>query len=232
MNDLLQELARPFEPKHITWKPGAATKDGGKCMAMAYADLRAYQERLDEVCGLEWCIEYLPWGDTRVIARLTINGVTRSSTGEMGSQDVKNEMGGTVAEAQAMKRAAAQFGLGRYLYDLPSAWVEFDAQRKRISDAGQKELDAKYATWYNKTVKADAAPKPLDTAKLKLIDHLNALGEELYPDNWPEVRRRNAVRISNQQTDDTLSLTSEQIQRLIDGMLKLKEQRALEAMAA
>lgn len=78
----------------------------------------------------------------------------------------------------------------------------------------------------------DVTPTPFDTGKLKLLDHLNALGEELYPDNWPEVRRRNAVRISNQQTDDTLSLTSEQIQRLIDGMLKLKEQREPEAVAA
>lgn len=148
MTDLLKQLAAPFPPAAITWKPGS-TKDN-RCMALAYADLRAYQDRLDEVCGLDWQIEYVPWGDNRVIARLTIAGVTRSSTGEMAAQDIKNEMGGTVAEAQAMKRAAAQFGLGRYLYELPSVWVEFDAQKRRITDAGQKELDARYATWYAK----------------------------------------------------------------------------------
>lgn len=154
MDSLLDRLAEPFEPKHITWKPGSATKDGSKCLAMAYADLRAYQERLDAVCGLDWSCRYAPWGDNRILCELTIAGVTRSSSGEMDAQDEKNGMGGTVAEAQAFKRAAAMFGLGRYLYDLPSVWVEFDAQRKRITDAGLKELDGRYITWYGKKMAA------------------------------------------------------------------------------
>jgi hypothetical protein len=154
MDNLLKQLALPFAPSAITWKPGATTKEGTKCLAMAYADLRAYQERLDDLCGLDWCIEYQPWGDNRIIARLTIQGITRASSGEMSSQDIKNEMGGTVAEAQAFKRAAAMFGLGRYLYELPSPWVEFDPQRKRITEAGQKELDARYATWFTKKMRA------------------------------------------------------------------------------
>lgn len=166
MNELMAKLALPFEPKHITWKPGHLTKDGSKCMAMAYADLRAYQERLDEVCGLDWSVEYQPWGDNRIIARLTISGVTRASTGEMGKQDISNEMGGTVAEAQAMKRAAAQFGLGRYLYDLPSVWVEFDAQARKISKAGQDELDKRYAAYYEKKMAA---------LKAKAEQHVNGV---------------------------------------------------------
>lgn len=123
-------------------------------MAMAYADLRAYQERLDEVCGLDWSVVYKPWGDGRIICELTVCSVTRSSTGEMAAQDEKNGMGGTVAEAQAYKRAAAMFGLGRYLYDLPSVWVDYDAQSKRISKAGQMELDTRYAAWYSKKIEA------------------------------------------------------------------------------
>lgn len=154
MNYLLEQLAQPFEPRHITWKPGI-TKDN-RCMALAYADLRAYMERLDQVCGIDWVVTYEPWGDNRIICRLTIQGVTRSSTGEMGTQDIKNEMGGTVAEAQAFKRAAAMFGLGRFLYDLPSVWVEFDPQRKRITEDGQKQLDARYLTWYNRKVGPNA----------------------------------------------------------------------------
>lgn len=159
---LLDQLAQPFPPEAIEWLPGSATKDGAKCMAMAYADLRAYQERLDEVCGLDWSVAYKPWGDGRIICELTICGVTRSSTGEMGAQDEKNGMGGTVAEAQAMKRAAAMFGLGRYLYNLPSVWVEFDAQRKRITEAGQAELTNRYKTWYAK--KREAATKSMKVA--------------------------------------------------------------------
>ena len=162
MTTLLNKLSEPFEPKNITWKPGA-TKDN-KCLALAYADLRAYQDRLDDVCGLDWHVEYLPWEAGRIIARLTIGTTTRSSTGEHDAQDEKNNMAGTVAEAQAFKRACAMFGLGRYLYDLPSVWTDFDPQRKRITDAGQKELDNRYATWYKRTT-AQNAPQATQTQR-------------------------------------------------------------------
>jgi hypothetical protein len=36
----------------------------------------------------------------------------------------------TAAEAQAFKRAASCFGLGRYLYNLPETWVPLDGQGK------------------------------------------------------------------------------------------------------
>lgn len=154
MTDILAKLAQPFAPAAITWKPGNLTKDNAKCMAMPYADLRAYQQRLDEVCGLNWSSRFIPWGENRILCELTIDGITRTSSGEMNSQDEKNGLGGTIAEARAFKRAAAAFGLGRYLYELPNVWVEYDAQRRRISDAGQKELDSRYATWYAKKIAA------------------------------------------------------------------------------
>jgi hypothetical protein len=115
--------------------------------------------RLDEVCGIDWSVIYEPWGEDRIICRLTIAGVTRSSTGETTDESERSEIGGTVAEAQAFKRACAMFGLGRYLYDLPTIWVDFDAQRKRISDAGLRELNERYATWYaKKRAAAQQAP--------------------------------------------------------------------------
>lgn len=159
MNTLLNDLRIPFPPEAITWKPGHATKDGAKCLAMAYGDLRVYQERLDRLCGLDWSVAYEPWGGDRIICRLTIGGVTRSSTGEMSDQDEKNGMGGTVAEAQAFKRAAAAFGLGRYLYELPSVWVGYDSAARKISKEGQAELDRRYRTWYDRTMAAQA-PQP------------------------------------------------------------------------
>lgn len=159
MTKLLQQLAEPFPPSAITWKPGSTSKDGTKCMALAYADLRAYQDRLDELCGEDWSVEYLPWGNDRIIARLTIGMTTRASTGEHDAQDEKNNMAGTVAEAQAFKRACAMWGLGRFLYELPSVWVEYDANAKRISKAGQEELDNRYRNWYSKKMDAIANEK-------------------------------------------------------------------------
>ena len=179
MNELLAKLAAPFAPNHITWKPGAS-KDN-KCLALAYGDLRVYQERLDAVCGMDWSVRYAPWGDNRIICELTINGVTRSSTGEMDGQDEKNGMGGTVAEAQAMKRAASQFGLGRFLYELPSVWVEFDPAKKRITEAGQRELEQRYKAWYSKLVPTSGQVTVTSSTAVDEVANPFTHGEEMSP---------------------------------------------------
>lgn len=159
MNDLLAQLAQPFEPKHLTWKPGATKANS--CMALAYADLRAYMERLDEVVGMDWGCAYEPWGENRLVARLTIAGITRSSTGEMSASGESSGNGGTIAEAQAFKRACSMFGLGRYLYELPSPWVDFDPQRKRITESGLADLKSRYEKWYAKAMAAIIAKRTL-----------------------------------------------------------------------
>ena len=110
LQQVLDDLRKPFHPSQVTWKPGVVK--GERALALAYADLRAYMNRLDEVCGTDWSVAYEPWGEDRIICRLTILGVTRSSTGETTNESERSEIGGTVAEAQAFKRASAMFGLG------------------------------------------------------------------------------------------------------------------------
>lgn len=240
MNELLAKLSEPFAPAAITWKPGSTTKDGAKCMAMAYADLRAYQNRLDEVCGLSWSVRYVPWGNERIMCELTIDGVTRSSTGEYDAQNEKNNIEGTVAEAQAFKRAAAMFGLGRYLYDLPSVWVEFDGQRKRITEAGQTELATRYSAWYAKAKVLKLAQDKTDNngdvlfmpdhaverASEEQLARLNELGETYYGVQWQVVKARNVKRISGDKAQKAGELTTEQIQKLIDGIVGLMNSKA------
>jgi hypothetical protein len=84
---------------------------------------------LNAVCGGDWSVTYQPWGE-RIICELTIHGLTRSSSGEASGSP--KSVAGTAAEAQAFKRACSKFRLGRYLYDLPSPWVAYDAERKRL----------------------------------------------------------------------------------------------------
>jgi hypothetical protein len=63
-----------------------------------------------------------------VTCELTIFSVgSHSATGE---EFADNENALTAAEAQAFKRAAACFGLGRYLYHFTGMWVDLD-ERKR-----------------------------------------------------------------------------------------------------
>jgi hypothetical protein len=147
MNEILEQLRKPFHPGVVTWKPGATNGAGDAALGMAYADLRAYQERLDEVCGMDWAVTYTPWGD-RIVCHVTVGGITRSSTGEPDAQSERAEIAGTSAEAQAFKRACAMFGLGRYLYNLPAVWAEYDKQRRQFTDKGKAKLDAVVVSHY------------------------------------------------------------------------------------
>lgn len=229
------ELRKPFHPTAVTWKPGAVAKSGNKALALAYADLRAYQNRLDEVCGANWAVSYTPWGD-RIVCNLTIYGVTRSSTGEPDAQSERSEIAGTATEAQAFKRACAMFGLGRYLYNLPSVWAEYDSERKQFTEPAKAKLLSILVQHYRRSqengngseafVEVDDLPEENHVPE-PLRREFEAMGRELYGDQWDQVRRRNVQRVSGGKATEAGELTSEQIQKLIDGLKKLKQQRAV-----
>lgn len=101
--DIIEALRAPFPWDVIEVRPGSAgapwAKDGTGALALAYADPRVYMERLDVVVGPEhWSVEFAPWGEHKLICRLTIFGVVKCSTGEA---DPKDKNAGTIAEAQA-----------------------------------------------------------------------------------------------------------------------------------
>lgn len=211
LESLMSELAKPFHPASVTWKPGAVAKGGGKALALAYADLRAYQNRLDEVAGADWSVRYVPWGD-RIICELTICGVTRTSTGEADSQSERSEIAGTAAEAQAFKRACAMFGLGRYLYNLPSTWAEYDSERKQFTEPAKAKLLGILTGHYRRAT--DQEPEPVDTVSESTLKHLHALGTELYGSNWDSVRHRNVKRVTGGRTESSADLTEAEAQSL------------------
>ena len=130
--DIVAALRAPFAWDVIEVRPGSVRKDGTGALALAYADPRVYMERLDAVVGPEhWSVEFAPWGEHRLICRLTIFGVLKCSTGEAGGAlGAKDKNAGTVAEAQAFKRSCVAFGLGRYLYELPQIWARGSGDSK------------------------------------------------------------------------------------------------------
>lgn len=133
MNSIdFEALAQPFPEKYLEWRAGATTKDKKRAQALPYADPRAYEDRLNEVAGADWSCHFKPWGETRIICELTISGVTRTSTGEFDNSKRNAIAEGTVAEAQAFKRACSKFGLGRYLYDIPIQWNDYDSEKNRF----------------------------------------------------------------------------------------------------
>lgn len=162
--NILEELKLPFHPSAIDFRPGATNAKKDAALGLFYGDLRAYQNRLDEVCGLDWSVTYSPWGE-RIICHLTIAGVTRSSTGESEAREEKSEIGGTSAEAQAFKRACAMFSLGRYLYELPAVWAEFDG--KAFTAQGKAKLEGVLVAHYRRAVLTPAGQggKPEDKSE-------------------------------------------------------------------
>lgn len=234
----MEELRKPFHPSHITWKPGVLAKAGDKALALAYADVRAYQNRLDEVCGANWSVSYTPWGE-RIICNLTIFGVTRSSTGEPDGESERAEISGTVAEAQAFKRACAMFGLGRYLYTLPPVWAEYDKERRQFTEPAKAKLlgilmqhyrrhadpKAELSELFHEEAPANGAGNGESGELEPLRRQFDELGRSLYGDQWEIVCRRNVQRISGGQAKTTGELSGEQIQKLIEGLKKLMRQR-------
>ena len=130
-SELYAQLSQPFDERELRYRAGAISKDKTTAQALPYAEPRAYEDRLNHLLPGDWSVTFEPWGDHRIICRLTIHGVTRSSTGE--ATNSPDTIAGTSAEAQAFKRACAKFGLGRYLYAIPPTWTTYDPASRTIT---------------------------------------------------------------------------------------------------
>lgn len=125
----LKALAAPFQPDQIHWRSQSLTQDGTKALALAYLDARAVMDRLDEVCGPENWQDRYEFHGTRTVCYLSVRigdqWVTKADGA--GDSDVEAEKGGI---SDALKRAAVKWGIGRYLYSLPSPWVACECYEK------------------------------------------------------------------------------------------------------
>jgi hypothetical protein len=69
-------------------------------------------------------------------------------------------------------------------------------------------------------VKKEVAPE-----LAPLFAEFNALGQDLYGEQWEKVCSRNVARISGGKAKYSAELTGEQMQQLITGMMKVKSNR-------
>lgn len=119
---MLLALKQPFDTRFLKVRIGARTKDKSKGIALFYLDSREVQKRLDEVCGIDGWRSEMQETTEGVLCTISIrmpNGewVSRTDGGE--KSQVAPFKG---ACSDALKRAAAQFGIGRYLYYVPNSW--------------------------------------------------------------------------------------------------------------
>lgn len=163
----LSRLKEPFKPEVVSFRVGSVKKDKTKATALFYIDARDVRDRLDEVCGPEnWQCRFpicdpssVSYSDTRkdkgwdneekpsVSSRtsgkticeigIRINDEWIWKSDGAGDSDVESEKG---AISDALKRAAVCWGVGRYLYDLPSPWMEIDKWKQFTDESKQKLL--------------------------------------------------------------------------------------------
>lgn len=136
-NERLKLLSDPFPAGDIEWRVSRAGMKNGKvwCNVLAYITARAIQKRLDDVVGPgNWCNTPLHAIELRhgIIAMqvgisilVDDKWVTKYDVADQ--TEIEAAKGGF---SGAMKRAGAQWGIGRYLYAL-------DEERAEVSEDGK-----------------------------------------------------------------------------------------------
>ena len=121
---LQEQLAAPFDPAELRWKPGSKSGDRSRAMIMPYVTGRAIMDRLDLVFGpAGWSDSYerIDGKAWRCRITATIDGRDVFKEGLSDEPQFEAIKGGA---SGALKRAAVKWGIGRYLYRLPAVWVD------------------------------------------------------------------------------------------------------------
>ena len=247
LDALFTQLAEPFDPSEIKWRVTHKTQDGSRGAVIAYADPRAYTDRLNQLFTPSgWTRNYdvtavsavsrqkrdkiIQTGKVLVTCTLTIARVgTHSGSGEQWA-DEQNAM--TAAEAQSFKRAGSCFGLGRYLYNLPETWVPLDGQGKPIRLPALPNWALPNANLANGKTNPACGPRPpvvqrgpIDqktTAKIEEFRRI--LGDPIYLEIlWRVARARQANAIPNSQLQATVAEAMERASRGIRKVRSLAE---------
>jgi len=125
----LEEMLRaPFSASDLEWRIGRTIK-GDRAVMLPYVTARGIQNRLDDVFGVAgWSASYEVVPDYGVICTITCDA---------GGKEVKKSDGSGFTQVEslkgaisgALKRAAVQLGIGRYLYNLPDVVVNVSNKR-------------------------------------------------------------------------------------------------------
>ncbi len=248
LNALLEKLIEPFDPSEIKWRVTHTTRDGSRGAVIAFADPRAYSDRLNQL--------FTPSGWTRTYKVDTVSPVPRTrkgkdiSTGKVfvtctvtiaglgthadnGEEWADEENALTGAQAQAFKRACTCFGLGRYLYNFAEMWVPLNQHRQPVHfpTLPQWALPKSRATAGNVNPGADPRSMsmqrgPIDqktTAKIEAFRRI--LGQPIFGEIlWRVARARRANAIPNAQLQTEVSDAMERAARGIRKAHSLSEE--------
>src|SRR4051812_24392430 len=121
---ITRALSAPFDDTEVKFKPQAVK--GNRALALAYVDVRAIMDRLDNVLGVEnWQDRYQLLPDNSVMCRLRLRigdrWITKTDVGGPSEQpDGGDRLKAGVSGAP--KRGAGKLGVGRDLYRRARRW--------------------------------------------------------------------------------------------------------------
>lgn len=125
VEDVFEGLVRPFDEEKVSWRTQSMGKSNGRLWVrmIPYIDARDVMNRLDEVLGpYNWQSKLETFGEyTKCSLGLFINNnwIWKEDVGEN-----TNTAPYKGAASDSLKRAACQWGVGRYLYDEDSKFAE------------------------------------------------------------------------------------------------------------
>ena len=137
--DWLKRLTAPFYSDEVQWRVGVKPKKEAadpSALLLPYIDARTVMNRLDDVVGpLNWQVVHAEVNGQMVTSIGIRNPETgdwiwKGDSGYVGGSDsndedvVEKSVKGTPSDG--LKRAAVQWGIGRYLYDLPNCWLKWE----------------------------------------------------------------------------------------------------------
>ena len=131
MSKLLNKLRIPFPEADIEWRIQQTGMARGLPwgVVLAYVTNRAIMDRLDDVVGPEnWTNDFTQSPNGGVLCTLGIRVKDDAwvyKTDGADNTEIERVKGGL---SNAMKRAGVQWGIGRYLYKLPTTFANFESE--------------------------------------------------------------------------------------------------------
>lgn len=189
LQTLLENLRKevPYQ-----WRVQSRNKERTKAICSAYIDARDVMKVLDMHCDRGWQT------DVKELAGFIFYGIgittpimAKGAIGEYGMEtttlwrwdtgarieddksDNMYEQAGKSAASDAFKRAAVQWGVGRFLYDLPTVSLPCDQYGNVVDESGKRVWDlTKHINNKNKGVSATISVSNTEPAPKKEKDKL------------------------------------------------------------
>lgn len=164
--EMMRELQKPFAVNEVEWRVQRCGITNGRPWAtvLCYLTNRAIMNRLDQVAGLaNWKNEFAKWDENSTLCGISVRIGGEWITKWDGASETKVEAvkGGF---SDSMKRAAVQWGMGRYLYNLTENFAQCSLEYQKDWNKTTTS-DKRTIYWKTPTLPEWALPAPADVGK-------------------------------------------------------------------